>query len=182
MQSYGKEATVAPNTATPGFGSYPHEHTNFNVGMMQASPPGISYVGTAISQSLPQASPVNVQPLQGFPSSLPSPLAPEQPPVAPPSWPAPPCPSHSLEYQDLQFWTSDRVSEWLASIGLGHLKELFQEHRISGDILVDLSQTDLSEMGVSALGDRKRILRGIALLQLPQIASNPSSPQGFAFH
>jgi hypothetical protein len=86
-----------------------------------------------------------------------------------------------LQHQDLQFWTSDRVSEWLASLGLGHLKELFQEHRISGDVLMELSQTDLAEMGVSALGDRKRIIRGIALLQLPQIASNPSSPQGPMF-
>jgi hypothetical protein len=66
-------------------------------------------------------------------------------------------------------------------VGLGHLKDLFHDHRISGDVLMDLSQTDLAEMGVSALGDRKRILRGIALLRLPQIASIPSSPQGSVF-
>merc|ERR1712146_327977 len=126
-----------------------------------------------IPQTLPQAPPVPAQPfgLEGIPPSLHGPVVPEYSAPAPPSWPAPSCASHPSEIQDVQFWTIDKVSEWLVSVGLGHLKEIFQGHRISGDVLVDLSQSDLAEMGVSALGDRKRILRGIALLRLPPLAS-----------
>jgi len=118
---------------------------------------------------------------QDVPHGLPSQVCPEYSLLAPPSWPAPSCPVPSAEFQDLEFWTIDRVSEWLVSVGLGHLQDIFQGHRISGDVLLDLSQADLAEMGVQALGDRKRVLRGVALLQVPHFVSNPSSPQASTF-
>jgi len=185
------ENVVSPCTP-PGLQTHVPEHGHFNLEVIPGSLPGTgSYLGSTfgldalMSGSLPQAALTSAQPfgLEGVSQCLPSPLqvAPEYPPLAPPSWPAPSCPSHSVEFQDVQFWTTDRVLEWLVSVGLGHLNELFQMHRISGDVLLELSQIDLAEMGVQALGDRKRILRGIALLQLPPLASNPSSPQGSVF-
>jgi len=176
-QGYGELHSTVENAAAPytppGLATYIPEHGNFSTGIVQGNQPAVSYTG----------SPMPMQPvgLEGFPPSLQYPFAPEHAPLAPPSWPAPSCPPHSSEFQDLQLWSLDKVSEWLVSVGLGHLKEIFQEHRISGDVLMDLTQTDLTEMGVSALGDRKRILRGIALLRLPPMASNLSSPQGSMF-
>jgi class 3 adenylate cyclase len=55
------------------------------------------------------------------------------------------------------------VSRWLAEHGLGHHAEVFAEHGIAGDILRDLTDTDLKELGLN-LGDRKRVLKAIAAL------------------
>jgi len=180
------ESTI-PLSTPPGIETNNHEHGSFNAGIMQRSFPHVSYVGSSfgfegVPHSLPQSSP-SVQSFapEGALQNLPSQMAPTYAPLASPSWPAPCDFSHSSELQDLRFWTIDKVSEWLVSVGFGHLKEVFVEHRISGDVLLDLSQSDLVEMGVQALGDRKRILRGIALLRLPSLASNPSSPQGSVF-
>ena len=41
--------------------------------------------------------------------------------------------------------------------------ELFAEHRIDFDVLADLTEADLAQLGVS-LGDRKRLMRAIARL------------------
>jgi len=54
------------------------------------------------------------------------------------------------------------VANWLATNGLGHLVSVFMAHRITGDVLLDLNSDDLVEIGVQALGDRKRFLRAAA--------------------
>lgn len=69
--------------------------------------------------------------------------------------------------QPIESWSIEKVSEWLAFSGLDQYVANFQDHRITGDVLVDLSQDDLAEIGVHAVGDRKRILRAIALLRIP---------------
>jgi hypothetical protein len=164
----------SPPCTPPGLESYIPEHA-----MQQGSLHNVSYAmspGLGVQHFGFQGIPQSLS--QEIPRGLHGPLATEFPPPAPPSWPAPSCPSNS---SGPQFWTVERVSEWLISVGLGHLKEVFQGHRISGDVLLDLDQADLAEMGVHALGDRKRILRGVALLHVPHLASNPSSPQGHLF-
>lgn len=50
----------------------------------------------------------------------------------------------------------DRI---LRQLGLERYLAAFQRHRIDDDVLPDLSDADLIEIGVTALGDRKRILR-----------------------
>jgi len=55
------------------------------------------------------------------------------------------------------------VSRWLADQGLGHHAEAFAENGIGGDILRELTDADLKELGLN-LGDRKRLLRAIATL------------------
>jgi len=165
-----------PPCTPPGLEAHIAEPT-MHSGMMQGSFPGASYAispGLAVQPFGFEGIPQN--PPQELPGSPYGPLAPDCVPVAPPSWPAPSYPFNSSELQGPQFWTVERVSEWLVSVGLGHLKEVFQGHRISGDVLLDLSQADLAEMGVQALGDRKRILRALDLLQVPHLARNTSSP------
>lgn len=53
------------------------------------------------------------------------------------------------------------LKTWLESRGLGKYVEAFVENDVDLDILPDLAESDLSELGVS-LGDRKRILRAVA--------------------
>jgi SAM domain (Sterile alpha motif) len=48
------------------------------------------------------------------------------------------------------------VSRWLADQGLGHYAEAFAQNGIAGDILRDLTDADLKELGIN-LGDRKRL-------------------------
>jgi class 3 adenylate cyclase len=55
------------------------------------------------------------------------------------------------------------VSRWLAEQGLGHHAEAFAQNGIAGDILCELTDADLKELGLN-LGDRKRLLRAIAAL------------------
>lgn len=70
---------------------------------------------------------------------------------------------------DVNSWSIDRVSSWLGFAGLGHLAGAFQAHRITGDVLLDLSLDDFAEIGVHALGDKKRLLRAVAQLRTPQV-------------
>jgi len=179
-QRYGERSQALPaniDNASPS--CMPPGLEAYNTGMMQGGLTCVSY----------SECPVQPYSLEGMTQSLPqetrtdvhTPLAQDYAMLAPPPWPAPSLPATSLEFQGPQFWTTDKVSEWLVSVGLGHLKEVFQEHRIRGDVLLDLSQTDLAEMGVQALGDRKRIIRAIALLRVPHLASPTSSPQGPVF-
>jgi class 3 adenylate cyclase len=55
------------------------------------------------------------------------------------------------------------VSRWLAEQGLGHHAESFAKNGIAGDIVRDLTDSDLKELGLN-LGDRKRLLKTIAAL------------------
>jgi class 3 adenylate cyclase len=55
------------------------------------------------------------------------------------------------------------VARWLAEQGLGHHAEAFAENGIAGDVLRDLTDADLKELGLN-LGDRKRLLKAIAAL------------------
>ena len=62
------------------------------------------------------------------------------------------------------------LESWLRSLGLERYAERFRENEIGLDVLTDLTDFDLKQLGV-ALGDRKRLLKGIAALA----AGPPSS-------
>jgi class 3 adenylate cyclase/predicted ATPase len=55
------------------------------------------------------------------------------------------------------------VGDWLAAIGLPHYAGLFEEQRIELDVVPQLTDEDLKELGMP-LGDRKRLLSAIAAL------------------
>ena len=68
------------------------------------------------------------------------------------------------------------VGDWLRSQNLGKYEEAFRENAIDLDVLTDLTDGDLAQIGV-ALGDRKRLLKAIAGFPV----SGPiSTPQGSA--
>ena len=62
------------------------------------------------------------------------------------------------------------VSRWLAEQGLGHHAEAFAQNGIAGDILRELTDADLKELGLN-LGDRKRLLKAIAALNAASTAN-----------
>ena len=60
--------------------------------------------------------------------------------------------------------TPHQITDWLEKLGLGQYAQQFVENEITHSILSDLTDADLKELGVSALGHRRLLLRAIAEL------------------
>ena len=58
------------------------------------------------------------------------------------------------------------MAVWLGQIGLPEYAPIFAEHAIDREVLADLDDQDLRELGVP-LGHRKRLLKAIAALREP---------------
>lgn len=71
---------------------------------------------------------------------------------------------------------ADDLGQWLCGIGLGDYVESFATQRVTWDVLSDLSEQDLKELGLP-LGDRKRLLKAIASLHEP--AEAPAGTESF---
>ncbi|MES2657617.1 MAG: hypothetical protein V4689_03310 [Verrucomicrobiota bacterium] len=54
------------------------------------------------------------------------------------------------------------IHAWLEGIGLGELAPVFEENHITPDVLSALTGDDLREMGITSLGQRKKLLTVIA--------------------
>ena len=69
------------------------------------------------------------------------------------------------------------VGEWLRGLGLGQYETVFREHAIDMDVLADLKDGELAQIGVP-LGDRKRLLKAIAsrCKTEPSSSSRESAP------
>src|SRR5215472_929327 len=75
-------------------------------------------------------------------------------------------------------WNSERamdVTEWLQSLGLGRYAPDFAEHKVNRDVLPKLTVADLREIGVTAVGDRRRLLEAIGNLPTNEIATGAVS-------
>ena len=75
------------------------------------------------------------------------------------------------------------VPGWLRRSGFGEYAEFFAENRIDASVLLQLDDNDLKELGVVALGDRKKLLAAIAALAPPAApivvsAADQASPLG----
>jgi class 3 adenylate cyclase len=68
------------------------------------------------------------------------------------------------------------VARWLAEQGLEQYAEAFVANAIDGEVLRTLTGDDLKELGVSALGHRKRLLEAIA--DLREESARAYSPPG----
>ena len=69
------------------------------------------------------------------------------------------------------------VGGWLRSLGLGQYEANFRDNKIDADVLPQLTADDLKDIGVSAVGDRRRLLAAIAALSGPTPSANaPASP------
>src|SRR6516162_9024010 len=56
------------------------------------------------------------------------------------------------------------ITDWLRGLGLEKYAPAFDENAINWDVLSELTTDDLKEIGVAALGDRRRLLAAIAAL------------------
>jgi hypothetical protein len=54
------------------------------------------------------------------------------------------------------------IAEWLRKLGLERYAVAFRENAVTADILPDLTADDLKELGVAAVGHRRRLLQAIA--------------------
>src|SRR5215469_14935295 len=78
------------------------------------------------------------------------------------------------------------VGGWLRGLGLGHYETNFRDNKIDADLLPRLTADDLRDIGVSAVGDRRRLLDAIAALaganrtpaDVPASPSKPAPPRG----
>ena len=69
------------------------------------------------------------------------------------------------------------VGSWLRSLGLGQYEANFRDNKIDADLLPRLTDAGLKDIGVSALGDRLRLLDAIAALAgAKPIANSAVSP------
>src|SRR5277367_1835740 len=67
------------------------------------------------------------------------------------------------------------VGAWLRGLGLGQYEATFRESEIDAEVLPDLTDGDLSQLGVP-LGHRKRLLKAIAALGTTETAAKPARP------
>ena len=67
------------------------------------------------------------------------------------------------------------IGAWLRSLGLSRYETAFSENSIDAEVLPDLTDGDLAQLGVN-LGDRKRLLKAIASLGAIDPAVTPTRP------
>ena len=70
-----------------------------------------------------------------------------------------------------------QIRAWLEAEGLGKYAEAFAAQDISVDLLPDLSEADLLKLGVASLGDRKRLLKAIAIGRSTIAATSAAGPR-----
>lgn len=67
------------------------------------------------------------------------------------------------------------IVAWLSEIGFSEYADAFSENGVDAEILPELTNEDLKDLGVTRLGDRKRILKAIEYLDRPaEPADSPS--------
>ncbi|MGK9264148.1 AAA family ATPase [Sinorhizobium meliloti] len=69
------------------------------------------------------------------------------------------------------------VASWLRTLGLEQYIGAFQDNAIDGDVLRDLTEQDLRNLGVSALGHRKKLLDALRRLNAPGNKDGEPTPR-----
>ncbi len=54
------------------------------------------------------------------------------------------------------------IAQWLDSLGLGHLAQTFAENGVDEDLLSEITNDDLKDLGAARLAHRKKLLKAIA--------------------
>lgn len=65
------------------------------------------------------------------------------------------------------------LTAWLETLGLAQYAPAFAAHAVGMDIVGDLTDADLQSIGITLLGDRKRLLKAIAELRAAPAADPP---------
>ncbi|KAJ1978335.1 hypothetical protein H4R34_003239 [Dimargaris verticillata] len=75
---------------------------------------------------------------------------------------------------DVQGWTMDQVAEWLTRLDYGDYAPNVHENHITGDVLLQLSDTNLKDLGIQSIGKRIKLLKAIRKLQDRNLLSSIS--------
>ena len=76
-------------------------------------------------------------------------------------------PSGASYFDFVRQWSDEHVTRWLTESKCAPaVADLFRENDIRGDILLELDQATLKEIGVTSVGDRLRILSAVKSLRL----------------
>uniref|UniRef100_A0A671M9U2 Poly [ADP-ribose] polymerase n=1 Tax=Sinocyclocheilus anshuiensis TaxID=1608454 RepID=A0A671M9U2_9TELE len=65
------------------------------------------------------------------------------------------------------------ISQFLKSLGLEHLRDIFEREQISLDVLADMGHEELKEIGINAYGHRHKLIKGTERLLGGQQGANP---------
>ena len=57
------------------------------------------------------------------------------------------------------------IADWLRTLNLNRYEAAFRENSVGMDVLPSLTADDLKDLGVNAVGDRRRLLNAIAALR-----------------
>ena len=57
------------------------------------------------------------------------------------------------------------IGGWLRSLGLEEYEAAFRENKVDGAVLPKLTAEDLKDLGVSAVGDRRKLLEAVDILR-----------------
>jgi len=69
---------------------------------------------------------------------------------------------------------------WLRSLGLGKYEAAFRDNEVDDSVLPNLTAEDLKELGVTALGHRRKLLDAIAALRIDEGAKKKATAQDSA--
>jgi class 3 adenylate cyclase len=65
------------------------------------------------------------------------------------------------------------IAAWLKSLGLEQYEHAFRENAIDADVLPKLTAEDLKDLGITAVGHRRKLLEAIAALRTPAPEIDP---------
>ena len=75
-------------------------------------------------------------------------------------------PSPGVSFLELiRTWTDSDVARWLSENKIGHLATVFKTNDIRSDVILDLNQESLKEMGIKSVGERIRVLNAVKALR-----------------
>lgn len=173
---------------------------NTEFGLAFSSPPSASAAGER-NAFAPQFQNTSHRSLGGFPNAMNgdrSPAMESSPaatpgvtnesgnrPLASPSFGTPRSTNVVVSSAAPSLWTVEEVVSWARSRGFEEIIcQKFEEHEISGDILLDLDANLLKELEIPQFGKRVKIANAIAELRQPILNSNANSQfqQGYLPH
>ena len=74
-------------------------------------------------------------------------------------------------------WDGATVQDWFSDIGLPNYEEAIIEHGISGEVLTMMNHDSLKEIGITSVGHRLAILKGV--YQIKTLEEIPLEPEHY---
>ena len=72
------------------------------------------------------------------------------------------------------------IGGWLRSLGLEEHEAAFGENKVDAAVLPKLTAEDLKDLGIAAVGDRRKLLEAIAALRTDTCVKTPSADEAIA--